>query len=347
MEKLIFTLILIVIAGVIYLITGRNKRQINRIPEGMTILCEPPGKRYLVYALAVFVVLFVGFFNVLYIMDGAPGEARGMWTLSIAVTILSSGIMIFAGNAMARECTYFNEDQIQIERPFRKARIVKWHEIRKMKGSFDNMFHLYLMDGTKILTVHAGMVNYELFCNSFKKNSPDAVKGYYRTNTYETPKKCILRYGTEYYLMAGMGILLMLMFIALTVPADDFDLMQQLTQKLAQRDLSGLFSLLFAPVCGVVSVIYLFVMSQTKIRYSDEKLILKYPFRRKKELYWRNIQKIRLRTTHKRGEETCKKMWICTDHAKYKINFELLNYGKDDFITQVEKMAEKYDIFIL
>ena len=51
MEKLIFSLVLVLTAGIISLITGRNKRQLNRIPEGMAILCQPPGKRYVLYAM--------------------------------------------------------------------------------------------------------------------------------------------------------------------------------------------------------------------------------------------------------------------------------------------------------
>ena len=62
MEKLLFTLILVLAVGIIYLITGRNRRQINKIPEGMAILCQPPGKRYVVYALGVLAVVFVGIF---------------------------------------------------------------------------------------------------------------------------------------------------------------------------------------------------------------------------------------------------------------------------------------------
>ncbi len=70
MQRIIFTLVLILVMGVIYLITGRNKRQIKRIPEGMGIVCQPPEKRYVMYALGVIVVVVVGFFTVLYIMDG-------------------------------------------------------------------------------------------------------------------------------------------------------------------------------------------------------------------------------------------------------------------------------------
>ena len=81
MEKLIFSLVLLLTTKIIYLITGRNRRQIARIPKGMAILCQPPGQRYVAYAVGVFQLLFVAFFLVLYIKDGAPAEARLMWSL--------------------------------------------------------------------------------------------------------------------------------------------------------------------------------------------------------------------------------------------------------------------------
>ena len=54
MEKLIFSLVLLLTTKIIYLITGRNRRQIARIPKGMAILCQPPGQRYVAYAVGVF-----------------------------------------------------------------------------------------------------------------------------------------------------------------------------------------------------------------------------------------------------------------------------------------------------
>ena len=38
MNKLLMKLLLLGIAGAIYLLTGRNRRQIEKIPEGMEIL---------------------------------------------------------------------------------------------------------------------------------------------------------------------------------------------------------------------------------------------------------------------------------------------------------------------
>ena len=71
MGKLIFSLVLLLTTEIIYLITGRNRRQIARIPKGMAILCQPPGKRYVAYAVGVVQLLFVAFFksytcNILY-----------------------------------------------------------------------------------------------------------------------------------------------------------------------------------------------------------------------------------------------------------------------------------------
>ena len=67
------------------------------------------------------------------------------------------------------------------------------------------MVNLYLSDGTKILTVGIGMLNYELFCDVLRKKCPETVAVYYRSQVYESPQKRILRYGTEYYILAGLG----------------------------------------------------------------------------------------------------------------------------------------------
>ena len=63
MEKLIFSLVLALVAWLISLLTGRNRRQLEKVPEGMAILCQPPGKRYVLYALGVVVMAVVLFFG--------------------------------------------------------------------------------------------------------------------------------------------------------------------------------------------------------------------------------------------------------------------------------------------
>ena len=132
MGKLIFALALVLTAGVLSLITGKNKRQIARIPEEIGSVCQPPGKRYVMYALGVVVVVFVAIFSVLYIMDEAPEDARFMWGLCVAIAVLTFVITTLGGNVMARDCVYFDGEKIQIEKAFREPRIFKWSDIKKM-----------------------------------------------------------------------------------------------------------------------------------------------------------------------------------------------------------------------
>ena len=149
MEKLIFSLVLVLTAGIISLITGRNKRQLNRIPEGMAILCQPPGKRYVLYAMGGTGISVCHVFYGLFIMDGAPENARFMWGLCVAMAVLLLFVTILAGNIMARDCVYFDDERIQIEKAFKKPKVYKWSEIRKVDGDFDNWINLYLGDGDK------------------------------------------------------------------------------------------------------------------------------------------------------------------------------------------------------
>lgn len=72
MDRLLFALALVLTARSISLLTGRNRRQLQKVPEGMSILCQTPGKWYILYALGVVVMAVVLFFGVLYLLDGAP-----------------------------------------------------------------------------------------------------------------------------------------------------------------------------------------------------------------------------------------------------------------------------------
>ena len=107
--------------------------------------------------------------SVLYIMDGAPKEARGMWAVCVAMAIFILMLTMWIGNMIAKSCVYFNQDYIQIERPFRETQIVKWYEIRRVGGNYKNAIQLYRLDETKILTAYISMVNYERFCDVLKQ----------------------------------------------------------------------------------------------------------------------------------------------------------------------------------
>ena len=342
MDKLIFTLALVLLAGIISLITGRNRRQIKRIPPGMSILCQPPGKRYMLYALGVMVLGVVGSFTVLFVMDGAPEKARGLWGLCVGMAVLVFVLTIFGGNVMASECTYFDWERIQIERAFRKPKTYAWEEIRRIDGGFDRKVNLYLADGTKVFTADISMVNYETFCQMVKVQCPEAVKGYYQSQTYDQPQKRILRYGSEYYVLAVMGILMLGMYVAVLLSSEGNIFLQELLKQ--RSSFSELFSVWFAPVYGVVSLIGLFVLCNTKIRYSEEKMTVKFPLRREKDVYWRTIRRIEGITGRVNGRKVWKKLRVYTEDTVYKFNVGYLTYGKDDFIAELQKMAERYEI---
>lgn len=123
MDRLLFALALVLTARSISLLTGRNRRQLQKVPEGMSILCQPPGKRYILYALGVVVMAVVLFFGVLYLLDGAPESARPMWGLCIAVAVLTLGVCILGGNIQAKDCVYYDEEKFQVNRPFREPQV--------------------------------------------------------------------------------------------------------------------------------------------------------------------------------------------------------------------------------
>lgn len=207
--KFIFSLVLALIAGLISLLTGRNRRQLQKIPKGMVILCQPPGKRYLLYAMGVLVFALVAFVSVLYILDGAPENARSMWGLCVGLAVFLLFVTILSGNMMAKDCVYFDREKLQIEKPFRKPRIVLWQEVRKIGGNFEREVRLYLADGTKALAADSGMVNYELFCGVLKENCPAAFD-YYQPLTYDEPEKYAMG-----YVLVAIGILILLVYLAM------------------------------------------------------------------------------------------------------------------------------------
>lgn len=130
------------------------------------------------------------------------------------------------------------------------------------------------------------------------------------------------------------------MYLALLLSADDSHLLEEMLHS----EPSEWFSVWFAPVCGVVSIIFLFILVNTSIRYTQEKMIIKYPLRKQRELYWRNIQKIEIIWEMRRGEEFWKKMRFYTAEKVYVFNLQLLTNGKDGFMTELFKMIKRYEI---
>lgn len=70
---------------------------------------------------------------------------------------------------------------------------------------------------------------------------------------------------------------------------------------------------------------------------------MQYPLRRKRELYWRNIQRVELIPAKKR-EESWKTLRLYTQEGMYRLNLGLLTYGQDGFMTELFKIMKKYEI---
>lgn len=340
MGKLIFYLVLALTAWIISLVTGRNRRQVAKIPEGMAILCQPPEKRYLLYATGVVQLAVVLFFGVLYLLDGAPESTRPMWVLCLATSVGLLAITILGGNLLARDCVYFNGEELQVCRRFRSAQTYRWTDIRRLSGSFDRAVTLYLLDDTKVLTADLGMVNYKPFCAVLKARCPQITADHYRAKTYDRPQKCVLRYGGEYYLLAGIGLLILGIFLALFANMDRAELLDTMLHcPPSQR-----FSVWFPPVCGVVSLVGLFILCTTSVRYSPEKLVLRLPLRGTREIFWWEIQRIELVPAKRPTGKGWKTLRLYTSTGTCRLPLQHLSSGRDGFLTELFRRAEQYGI---
>ncbi len=73
-------------------------------------------------------------------------------------------------------------------------------------------------------------------------------------------------------------------------------------------------------------------------------MIIKYPLRKKRELYWRQIDKIEIIWEKRQGEEFWKKLRLYTPEKVYVINLQKLTGGKAAFVEELDKMMERYEI---
>ena len=86
-----------------------------------------------------------------------------------------------------------------------------------------------------------------------------------------------LRYGPENFLLAGLGIVIFLLYVAILATGDVVDL----RDIFLESDPSKWFSIWFAPVCGVASFVALFILVNTSVRYSRGKYGLQISFAKK------------------------------------------------------------------
>ena len=97
-------------------------------------------------------------------------------------------------------------------------------------------------------------------------------------------------------------------------------------------------------MCGAASLILLFVICSTSVRYSEEGLVLKFPLRAGRELFWRDIRRVEAVPAKRPDQGGWKRLRIYTGDGVYRLNLEALSRGRDGFVTELFKMARKYQI---
>ena len=85
----------------------------------------------------------------------------------------------------------------------------------------------------------------------------------------------------------------------------------------------------------------LFVLCGTSIRYSQEKLTIRCLLRRKRELYWREIERMELVPAKENGWKASR---LYTEERVYRLPLARLSRGRDGFMTELFKMTERYQI---
>ena len=164
MIRLIMYFILFLIALILYLVFGGNKRELSRIPQGMEMFGMNPMMRYVLYALGVFMLLFVLGMAWLCYIDGGFEEAGGMMVLCICMAVVLLIICLVGGHIMYESHIFFNDECIIIGRAFRTPIKLTWQEIRRMDVKNQNHFLLYDQFGNCRVNAYRGnTVNYERF----------------------------------------------------------------------------------------------------------------------------------------------------------------------------------------
>lgn len=128
------------------------------------------------------------------------------------------GRLHLGGNIQAKDCVYYDEEKFQVNRPFREPQVYPWSEVGTIRGSLTGEITLYQRDGTNPCRGgrHGALRG---LLRSAQAEVSGSTMEYYRTQHSEHPQKCVLRYGPEYYLLAVMGILMLLVYLAMLASA--------------------------------------------------------------------------------------------------------------------------------
>ena len=323
MERLIMYVILIGLALFIFLISGRNKRELKKIPEGMNIFTKNPMMRYIMYALGLFIFVFVGGVGVLcYIMDGV--EDAGIWFyICMALGILDPLICFLGGYLMYSSHIFFDDEKLLLGRPFRAPLRLTWYEIGEMKMKDRQSFVLYDRDGKPRVKAYIGMINYDIFLRTAQRHCRPHLAESQQLERGE--KENALKYGGEYYVMAVMGLLVFFMTLFLFLSSGE-----SLYSLWTSSELN-LFAKIFPIACGVGSIGLLIYCRSRKVVYSTYEIQMHYLLKRTVTIYWKEINAVEF---HQKGSGV-KKSYIVhlqTSSGKYTLRSGGMRSGWDEFL---------------
>lgn len=170
MVKLIFMAILTGMAVLIFLVFGNNKRERKKVPSGMVICCDNPFMRYIVYALGVCIVLFVGACVLMCGYAGALHEAGTMMYVCIVLAVFIFFMCLFLGQMMAASFILFDDNCVVLNRPFRRQLVFQWYELGVPEQADANQFCLYDRNGKYCFRANANMINYDKLYHKVMQN---------------------------------------------------------------------------------------------------------------------------------------------------------------------------------
>ena len=335
MERLIMYVILLGLALFIFLISGRNKRELKKIPEGMYIFTKNPMMRYIMYALGLLIFIFVGGAGALcYIMDGV--EDAGIWFyFCMALGILDPLICFLGGYLMYSSHIFFDDEKLLLGRAFRTPSQLTWYEIGEIRIKDHQFFVLYDRDGKPRVKTYIGMVNYDLFLQTALRHCrPHLVEN---QQLERGEKENALKYGGEYYVMAVMGLLVFFMALFLFLSSGES------FYSFWTSDGLNLFAKIFPIACGIGSIGLLIYCRSRKVVYSAYEIQMHYLLKRTVTIYWKEINAVEFH----RKSGGAKKSYIVhleTSSGKYTLHSSGMRNGWDEFLPFLGEVCRNNEI---
>lgn len=328
MKRLLFILILAAIALLLFLIGGKRERK--KIPAGMTILCQNPFLRYVLYALGVFLFLFTeGACYIGYRLGGA--KDAGIWFSVCAVLGALVPLLLFlCGYTIYARHIFFNEEKLLIGRVFRAPLRLSWREIGEMRRTDRQSFVLLDRGGKIVVNAYCTMVNYALFLQTAERHC-GAARIEEQQVERGTDEK-ILKYSGEYVVLGVLCVALFALaaLICISGGAD--------VKTLLADGRIPLFSRLFPFLSGLCGIGLLLVCRFRKVVCTSYEIRIHYLLRRPVVISWKEVTAAELK---KKGRGTEKRylLRLQTASGACAVNSRGMYAGWPEFLPLLLKIC--------